>query len=345
MKFINVELINIFFIDKQVDNENKTDYKQEVREYTQQIMNAINICEEIKTIPDYNYYYNIIVDHSPVKIGKITNKQLVSLDYFENEKKYILITIDNKEYNNVNIFLKQLKNPKMIIFNAIQTYSNLLTGLIKLNEKSLYFLNLCPEDILISEYGNPLLKGFEKSLKKSILSNKQTIMDSIKMMPNKPLEAYILLFLFKKSSLTDENMETIYKFYTNDHSYLRFFSKKYNEQHKNEAYDMMKIYKNKSFDDAYDRIITYIDSWDNYSVSLIYIYIIGCITYCFSLNDTITSEIIRLLLINISSNPSNRMSLKVTKNMYENILKKNNDWSFTNNISYALVDKFRELLC
>ena len=345
MNIINVELIKTFFNDKPIDNPNKIDYKQELREKNQKLMNVINICDEIKTIPDYKYYYSIIVDYSPVKIGNITNKQLNSLDYVQNDKQYILVTIEKKEYINVNILLKQIKPPKMIVFNAIHTYSNLLDSLLKLNEKALYFLNLYPENILINDFGNPLLKGFEKSIKNPVSSSKQDMMNSIRMMPNKPLEAHILLFLFNNPSLSDEHLEPIYNLYTTSHTYLRFFSQKYKDYHKKETYDVMNAYKNRSFDDVYDGIVKSIETWDNYCLSLIYIYIIGCITSCFSLNDTITSEIIKLLSININPEPSKRQSLKVTKRNYEAILAKHNDWSFTNNISYALVDKFRELLC
>jgi hypothetical protein len=232
----------------------------------------------------------------------------------------------------------------MIVFYAIHTYSNLLDSLLKLNEKSLYFLNLYSETILINEFGNPLLTGFEKSLKKPLLSIKQDIIDNIRTMPHKPLEAYILLFLFDNASLTDETLETIYNLYRREHTYLRFFSQKYNDYHKKEAYVVMNTYKNKSFEDVYDGIVKSIETWDNYCASLIYIYIIGNMTSCFSLNDTITSKIINLLLININSDPSKRYSLKATKLNYETILAENNDWSFINDISYALVDKFHELL-
>jgi hypothetical protein len=304
-------------------------------------MNVINICDEIKTIPDFKYYYNIIVDYSPVKIGKITNKKMETLD---NVEKYILVTIDRKEYINLKTLLKQTTNPKMIVFYAIDIYSNLLDSLLKLNEKSLYFLNLYPETILINEFGNPLLTGFEKSIKNPVSSSKQDMMNSIRTMPNKPLEAHILLFLFNNPSLSDEHLEPIYNLYTTSHTYLRFFSQKYKDYHKKEAYVVMNTYKTKSFEDVYDGIVKSIETWDNYCASLIYIYIIGNMTSCFSLNDTITSKIINLLLININSDPSKRYSLKATKLNYETILAENNDWSFINDISYALVDKFHELL-
>ena len=78
-------------------------------------------------------------------------------------------------------------------------------------------------------------------------------------------------------------------------------------------------------------IIKYVNTWDNYGLSVLFINLVGNIVRVFSLKNCFFSKWLNILTKNIHSNPLMRESLKDTMEKYENLYDENENWSQINN--------------
>ena len=113
---------------------------------------------------------------------------------------------------------------------------------------------------------------------------------------------------------------------------LNLFSKQYKESYKNSCIETLKKYINKSKSDIIIDILTYHNTWDIYSLSIIYLHIIGNICRVFSLKGTFFNKIVIEFSKNIHPNPLKRENLSNLLEIYEKLHEYQNDWSFVNNI-------------
>ena len=90
-------------------------------------------------------------------------------------------------------------------------------------------------------------------------------------------------------------------------------------------------------------ILSYSDTWDNYSLSIIYLHVIGTIIKVFSLKNNFMNQFLTLLIKNIHPNPLKRENLKETQQNYENLYRVTK-WGFISELSCNKMKKLHELL-
>ena len=145
--------INISLITNQITNNRKKinnidEYNNEKNQtniacYDFFSMNQIKISEILTKIPYYSNYYDIFVDYDFVDIGRIGEKIIenVGLDL-----KYIVFNYNDEKRIGFRNFLFNLSfGNKKFIFSILNTYTNLLNNLIKLNQNGVCFFELCSE--------------------------------------------------------------------------------------------------------------------------------------------------------------------------------------------------------
>ena len=324
--------------------------------------NEIEICEKIKEIPYFSQDFSIIEDYHFIKIGEMSERSrqlLQTIDKDENniqsrnnqpkkEKKYLLIQYKEEKSINFADFLFKFNTPKTFIFHILNSYSALLDIIIKLDNNDICFFDLSSENIFFRENGKPFLKSFCKS----VLLNKLNETYISKIIPNitdytcKPLEVYVLFYLImnNEETLSYHFIETIVSFFIDNMVVLTLFTEKYRESYKKECVDYLKKYINRPKSEIISDLLVYYETWDNYSLSIIYLHIIGNIIRTFGLKDNFMGSFLKLLAKNICPNPLKRESMEKTRTNFEELFSHFTNWDFINDISPGKMKKLAELL-
>jgi hypothetical protein len=352
--------INIGLISNQITNNrrkvNNIDDNDEnhtkITVYDFFSINEIKICEIIEEISYYRNYYDILTDYDFIDIGKIGEKIIenVDLDSKNKDKKYVVFNYNDEKRIGFSDFLFKSpnnNNNKQFVFNILNTYSFLLNSLIKLNENGVCFFELSTENIVFSSYSRPFLKCFKNSLIMSDLNTSYigNIVKNIDTYTYKPLEVHVLFYLIvnNEETMSFSFIEAISNNYVKNMDVLSLFSQNYKESFEKSCVETLKKYINKSKSVIISDILKYSKYWDNYSLSILYLHIIGNISKFFSLKGTFMNKFTLLLIQNIHPNPLKRESLKETSENYDKLFD-NSDWGFINDFSSEKMKKLFHLL-
>ena len=352
--------INIGLISNQITNNrrkvNNTDDNDEnqtkITVYDFFSINEIKIGEIIEDIPYYRNYYDIITDYDFIDIGKIGEKIIenVDLDSKNKDKKYVVFNYNDEKRIGFSDFLFKSPNNtnnKQFVFNILNTYSFLLNSLITLNDNGVCFFELSTENIVFSPYSRPFLKSFKNSL---IISDLNTsyianIVKNIDTYTHKPLEVHVLFYLIvnNEETMSLSFIEAISNNYVKNMDVLSLFSQNYKESFEKSCVETLKKYVNRPKSAIIADILNYSKYWDNYSLSILYLHIIGNISKFFSLKGTFMNKFTLLLIQNIHPNPLKRETLKETSENYDKLFD-NSDWGFINDFSSEKMKKLFHLL-
>jgi hypothetical protein len=349
-KNINVGLMNNQLANTRIKNyeyNDNDDNKTNIVSYDFFSINDIKICEIIAKIPYYRNYYDIFVDYDFIDIGKIGEKIIENVENVDLDTQYIVFNYNDEKRIGFHDFLFNFHNNTKFIFNILNTYSNLLTSLLELNKNNICFFELSAENIVFSSYSKPFLNNFKNSLLISDLdaSYIHNIITNIDNYTHKPLEIHLLFYLIVKNedTLSLSFIEAICDNYVNSMDILSLFSQNYKKSYEKACVDTLKKYINKPKSAIIADILNYSQYWDNYSLSILYLHIIGNISKLFSLKGTFMNNFSLLLIKNIHPNPLKRETLKETSKNYDKLFE-NADWGFINEFSNEKMKKLYDLL-
>jgi hypothetical protein len=332
---IQIDLIerHVELFEKELDDEENDFIKEELERSELKIyvfftQNHINISEIIKRIPYYYTKYYVIEGYNNVKIGELSKNIFYANKIDYRQEKYVLVKYRNECFESPRHYW--MKMPGQDFFHEIvNSYVNLLNSLIELNEKDICFFNLSMNNISFDKNGMIKLKNFEKSLIKSKMNEEyiQTFIEKMDDFTMKPLEVHLLFYLFKNdmATLSMTTIEPICAYYVAKLQILDLFSQAYREKYLEECIKSLKKFINLSRKEIIKIILNQIDTWDNYSLSVIFFHIFGNIIKVFSLRGTFITKISKILLNNIHPEPSHRQSLQTTLQDYNSISKKINN--------------------
>ena len=345
ISLITNQLINNRKKNNNIDEDNNDKTQTNIVLYDFFSMNQIKISEILMKIPYYKNYYDIFIDYDFIDISKIGEKVIEDVD---SDLKYILFNYNYEKRIGFRDFLFNLSfGNKKFIFNILNTYTNLLDSLIKLNENGVCFFELCSENIVFSSNSRPFLKNFQNSLLISDLNTSyiQNIIKNIDNYTYKPLEIHVLFYLIANDerTLSLSFIELICSNYVKTMDILLIFSQNYRESYEKACVETLKKYINKPKLVIIADILNYSKYWDNYSLSILYLHIIGNISNFFSLKGTFMNKFTLLLIKNIHTNPLKRETLHETCENYDNLFE-NADWTFINDFSNEKMKKLYDLL-
>jgi len=347
----NIEIsgINKHFLFENVEiegnNNNNIKYRTKIVNYCFSSVNEANISDIIKKIPYYSNNYSIIEEYDFLNINQLNEKTIEKLEINDNIR-YLLFKYKRENSIKFNDFIFNLRTPKILIFNVIESFSNLLKSLIELNDNNICFFNLSHENIIfnLDSREKPIIQNFTSSLQISKI-NLSYITNIIKNLDNytlKPLEFHILFYFIQNdiSTISLTFIEEVCEVFMKNLSILDLFSEKFRYTFKISCVESLKKYINKPKNDIIAGILTKNNKWDVYSLSLLYLHIFCNISRVFSLKDTFITKFSIELLKNIAPDPSKRNSLGELSNVFHKLLKEEKDWSYVNNLDN---DKFQKL--
>lgn len=351
---IDVSLIKSLITNKRVktiDNEPKYNISNQICVYNFFSVNDVKIAEKIRKIPYYANDFYIMTEYDFIKVGNLNEKSLESIDIQKTDTntKYLLIKYKNEEKHiEFTHFLFNLSSSKLFVLRVLDAYSGLLHTLYKLNEENICFFDLSSENIVFNESYKPILKTFSSSLLIEKLNERyiSNIMQKIDCFTYKPIEIHVLFYLINmnEETLCYTLIEHITQKYIEDVSVFKLFSQKYIETYKNHCLLFLKKYINKPKTLIINDILEYFDTWDNFSLSILYLHMIGNISIVFKLKQTFMNDFIILLMNNIHPDPLKRETLENTMSAFEDLFGKCNNWTFINTISPQKMKQLHELL-
>ena len=357
----NIEITNIkkhFLLNIKENNENNENSEniENKKKYTTKLVkkcfntiNEVNISNRIKKLLYYSNNYVIVEDYDFINIGQLNEKIIEKLN-LTNDISYLIFKYKNDNFVDFNDFLFNFINPKLLIFHVIESFSYLLNTLIKLNNNNMCFFNLSSKNIVFNlDCGEkPLLKNFQASLIISKL-NETYITDIIKNIndyTNKPLEVHLLFYLIKNDiyTISFSFIEEICEVFVSNLSILSLFSDNFKLSYTELCKESLRKYINRSKTEIIVDILQQNEKWDIYSLSVLYLHILGNISRVFSLKQTFINKITMELTKNIHPDPSKRSSLRDLLNNYNKLFYHEPNWSFVNSLPSSKMSQLFNIL-
>jgi len=343
-------LIQIQMLDtnKNQNQENAKKRQKTIKNVLKKItpisLNEIKVKNKICEIPNFFLYFDVFLNYRNFKLAEIDDEKFEKCDIVQDKIEYYLFQYENQsKLENLAQLLKELsqthqtnanhqthkthKTHKKIQFlKIIDSFKYLLKTINLLNEKSIIHLNIVPQSILFKEDNTMLLTNFENSFvfsKNEIERNNNNEQSHFSLYnPKKihlPIEYHLLCFINERKydSLSAANIETV----ANDWFMSVSLSplKKYiSEEYKKALVFSQKSLINKPKNAIKQAIIDSANTWNNYSLNIVYLFLISCF------NDKLYShrfvkDFSQILLQNIFEKRDNYDMIMVTKIEIEKI--------------------------
>ena len=344
---INVELIKKqLSIPKNTLRQQRKD-KNIIQVYDFFCINNINISEKLKQIQFYYLYFDLFADYTFVKLGQLNKKYIENYETVVRKKdeKYILFSYKKKDFIKFSHFFLHLPSPKLFVFYIIDSYICLLKNVTTLHNKNICFFNISHKNIVFDNGFKPIFINFGESILIEKLDEEYllNIMENVGDYTLKPLEVHVLFHLIKndETTLSYSSVEIICDFFVKNNSLLSLFSQNYKELFFQTCCDTLKKYINKPKNYIINDIIQYSHTWDNYSLSFLYLYFVGNINKTFSLKNCFLTKFSVLLNKNLHPDPLKRETIQNTQELFNKLFEDYSDWSFANTLQN---DKYKQLL-
>ena len=261
-----------------------------------------------------------------------TNHQYIFIKYNETSGQYI---------EGIMHFLHN-KQEREYIYGIIESYNYIIKTIIHLQEEGIIYYNFTSEKMKFKSIDNPhcLLYDFRMSLLEKKLQGdnnlqgdkKEEIIEYfcnfIKINQNekqdinftfKSFEVHVLFYLYKmeeqylsKYKLTNiiskyiENMKQFLK--GQDETFIKQNCEQFMNQYINKNVEYIKI-----------DLIQYYKTWDNYSVSILYLHLVENIIQGYNCQNLFMTKWLDILYQNVSQNPRQRLSINETANRFSNL--------------------------
>jgi len=349
----NIDITNInkhFLLDQHNQHKQDKQYITKIVHSGFYPINEANISDKIKKIRYYSNHFSVLEDYDFIQISQLNEKTIEKLN-LSDEKKYILFKYKNDRFVTFRDFLHDICNPKLFVLHTIESFSYLLHSLEQLHDNSICFFNLSPQNIVFNlDCGKkPILTNFNGSLQISKLNESyisKIINNTNHDYTHKPLEVHILFYLINNNMLTISYsfIEEVCEVFVKNLGVLNIFSDKYRQSYKAECAESLKKYINLPRTQIISDILEQHDTWDAYSISLLYLHIFGNLVRVFSLKQPFISKIVKELAKNLHPDPLRRVGISTLLANFETELCAVKDWSFVNKLPLNKMPEFMEIL-
>lgn len=339
---INISTINKYFSQNKEKQSNN--YRTKIVNYSHFSINEANIAHKIKQIPYYSNFFTILDDYEALNVSQLNENIIEKLKNTDNIQYYLFKYSDKNSIDFID-FLYNFTSIKKLIFNIIDSFQHLLSGLHILNENSICFFDISPKNIVFLENfrEKPVIKNFRFSLniKQLDYTYFSNILNKLEDFTYQPLEIHILYYFVKHDIKTISYgfIEEFCENYVENLNILRLFSENYKKSYKDQCIKTMRKYINQSKKQIIDDILERNKKWDVYGISMIYLQIFGCISRVFSLKGSFISKITLELSKNLHPNSDKRMSLEKILESFNKLLNEEENWSFVNKLDNSKLEQ------
>ena len=301
------------------------------------VKNEIDTTKWLRNIPNHNQLFYLVQSVEQVNISAM-NENTYDINETHNIDKdsSILLKFINKDIVQLNTYLKSQTSSKKYIFQLIQFYKYLLTTIDVLLVHNIVHNNIVFNTTVVDFTETPLLSNFSYAVNMNITHFHNHVRNllheySPKIMTHRPTELHILSYMITNKIQT-LSMYIIHKIIDDiydNHFILNHFGANISRNFKEESIKYYKKYVNKSYEEVVSDMMKYFSTWDNYSLSIMYLNILIGIHKTIQKKNKWIILFMRLLLENINPNPNNRNSLEITTNKFNFLVYESDISDFT----------------
>jgi len=290
--------------------------------------NEINIGKILMNNDKYYIYCSPVINSCPINIRNITNSvNLSECDIISDNDNFNYIIMDITFVPNQLFYDYFLSNTnKQFIFSSINSsYIYLLNTLEFLNSQNIVHFDLKGDNILYNLItNNPIIIDFGISIPISNINKNNFNKYFYSYVPEYYtwcLDIHVINYLIYETnlSLTDTDIKNISRQFTDNNKALSLFSSKFRKLYYNDCYNELKQYINVSSDIVIQKLLSFHKTWDNYSLSIIYLKLIQYIYDKGFSDNSVLILFSQILLFNISPNPNKRLTLENSRVKFNSI--------------------------
>jgi len=298
--------------------EEETLIKIQKKEKTSE--NEKMIGKKIIVIKNYKEYFAPILENSDVNIYLLDEDEMEKCNFINNEQdpntKYESEKINYiGKYTIIGYYLKNISNEKNFISSFIENHIILLEALEKLESAKIIHYDLKENNIMIHDKEHrPIIIDFGLSIDTTIPMEKYFFRYYTDYAPwciDIIFLSYMVNQLGKdwktKTIESNEIMKIIDEYFEKNPGVLELFKKDEQNRWKTNMLTYFNQYTNKQWQLLYEELIKYCFTWDNYSISIMYLYMMNELELTkYTDNISCINDYIELLKEDIMKNPNKR---------------------------------------
>ena len=305
-----------------------TKYISKLHKKNYHVVNEYNVGKMVAKILLYNYYFAPVVNMCSIDIAKIDKRERDMCRVITRSTTNSEFVIMKMPYiKNINL-IRYITNPniekKEIITYILDSYKFLLNSLMILNMSGIVHFDFKIPNILIeTKTKTPLIIDFGLSIPTASLNSKTyskyfyTYNASYYIWP---MDVHIISYVINVNSvLTYEDLSVLVNTCIDSNPALKIFSDDFVKRFRETAMSVYKKYINMSSIDIVNELIENHNTWDNYSLSIMFLSLINFISYDGFTDNKLIKDFSEILLLNIHPNAKKRLSFEETKNKYNKL--------------------------
>ncbi len=317
-------------------------YVSKIQRFNNSAKNEIEIGKIIQEINGFNNHFSPVVKNCSIDIGNIKDDDKNKCTVFKKQKskKFILMKmlyIDGIDFID---YMIEHKNSSQIVRNIINSYNHMLRTLSMLIGKKIIHYDLKGTNILFDNVKQvPLLIDFGLSIKIKNM-NRENLRDFFYVYAPEyyvwSLEIHYLCYILNKNKEPSvSELKTIAKdFVENNKGLNKIFSPGFLKRYKTKCEKQLRYYNSIEYNERIEKILNYWATFDNYSLSIMYLKFLYYINIEGFQNNPFTIFFSKLLLQNIDPNPEKRLTILQTIHTFNGFLYERN---INNSITFELL--------
>ena len=274
-----------------------------------------------------------VISHCPINLSQLKIKDLDSCNVLKKVDTTSLILmkiryIDSKDFDS---FIIENSNSNTILLTLISAFNHLLKSLEILIQANVVQFDLKGQNIVFdSKRSLPIIIDFGLSLPMEDI-NQNTLLNYFYIYAPEyyvwPLEVhYLNLLIHSNPDPTKSELKNLADTYTKSNAALGGLSPKFRKDFALTCYEQLLTYENLTLTDKKNTVLKYWKTWDNYSLSIIYlkfIYFIVKSSKKTLLKNKFIEYLTEILLTNIHPDPKIRMSIEKTSTVFNKFIYNN----------------------
>ena len=302
-------------------------------------MNEYLIGKMIKNIKLYEYYYAPVINMCSINLAKIDKrerdmckiiraKNSGNSSFVDSNNSYAIMKIPFIENISVIDYFTQVNmDKKEILTYILYSYDYLMQNIKTLNENGIIHFDLKISNMLIEKSKKiPIIIDFGLSIPVSDIRPETYKKYFYAYSPKYYIwciDIHIICYLVKVNPvLTKDALEDLITEYVENNIGLKIFSDTFMQRFKDTAmdyYTKLIINTGASRDEIIKKLLKYINTWDSYSLSVMFLCFIQFISFNGFIHNKLIIEFSKILLLNFHPNPERRLNFDETKKKYNSI--------------------------
>ena len=311
--------------------------------------NEVAVGNAVKNIVNYSVNFVPVTGTCVVNLGKVRRNnphEMDKCDVIADSAKKTKFLLMKMPYIDSLYFYDYISgmggNKKKIISCIFDTYNYLIESIERLMEHGIVHYDLKLQNILMNlKTDTPIIIDFGLSIvvgKTPTMNAEFWKLHFYKYSPDYyvwPLEAHVINHVHNVSAsgvLTRADVESICETYVNANEALRIFSKGFRARYLKACMEQCDRWVGVERDAACAGLIAGWHTWDNYSLSIAYLQIIGFISEAGFIDNQLIVKYVQLLLTNVHPDPDRRKPVGDTKRAFTDMFYMNQRVEMYDNI-------------